>query len=96
MCRSVAISIHIKSLLCAKGGGLPSGKTEGLIAVPVQGKGDHEVVEGLSNPIISFGSTTKSAQATDRSCAAGLRLVVDRGVSQTLNDDCTTSAIESK
>ena len=28
------------SLLCAKGGGLPLGKTEGLLAVPVQGKGD--------------------------------------------------------
>ena len=45
-------------------------------------------VEGLSNPIISFGSTTKSAQATVKSRAAGLRLVVEKGASQTINDDC--------
>ena len=31
-------------------------------AVPVQGKGDHEVVEGLSNLIKTYESTTKSAQ----------------------------------
>ena len=46
--------------------------------------------------LLSIESTTKSAQATDRLCAAGLRLVVDKGASQTINDDCTTSAIEPK
>ncbi len=33
-------------------------------------------------------STTKSAQATVKSRAAGLRLVVEKGASQTINDDC--------